>query len=78
MSAGVIVAIVKGINIDARNMSVLSAAKHWSHETMVNEWEENIHFKVLHSRVIDLYSSGPMSHSFYSSWFLDHYINRIH
>ena len=30
---------------------------------MVNEWEENIHFKVLHSRVIDFSSIGPMSHS---------------
>jgi hypothetical protein len=59
-------------------MSVLTAGKRWLHETMVNEWEENIHFKVLHSRVIDVSSSGTMSHFFCRSWFLDHYINRIH
>ena len=50
----------------------------WLHKTVVNEWEENIHFKVLHSCVIDFFSSGPMSHSLCRSWFLDHYINRIH
>jgi hypothetical protein len=44
---------------------------------MVDEWEENIHFKVLHSHVIDFSSSGPMSHSSCRSSFLDHYINRI-
>jgi hypothetical protein len=42
---------------------------------MVNEWEENIRFKVLHSRVIDFSSSGPVNHSSCRSCFLDHYIN---
>jgi hypothetical protein len=44
---------------------------------MVNEWEKNIHFKVLHSRVIDFSSSGSMKHSLCRSWYFDHYINRI-
>jgi hypothetical protein len=44
---------------------------------IVDEWEENIHFKVLHSHVINFSSSGPMSHSSCRSSFLDHYINRI-
>jgi hypothetical protein len=37
-----------------------------------------ITFTVKYSRVMDFFSSGPTSHSLCRSWFLDHYINRIH
>ena len=39
ISAGVIVAIVRGISLDARNMSVLSAGKRWS--DCIRQWSMN-------------------------------------
>jgi len=39
ISAGVIVAIVRGISLDARNMSVLSAWKPWSN--CIRQWSMN-------------------------------------